>query len=97
MPNTLVYGADGQTPIAEEWSEEDKMRALLIEVFGLLIGYNLEGSEYGGPSPKALGLDNTLKVIVDCVGVEALEKRYEGLSLVVQMRPEPAGEAGKES
>lgn len=96
MTKTLVYGPDGVTPIAEEWSEEDKMRALLIEVFGLLIGYNI-GGDYEGPSPKPLGLDNTLKVIVDCVGVEALEKRYEGVSLVVEMKPQPGAEAGTES
>lgn len=90
-PKTLLYAADGETPVAVEVTDVDRMRMLLVEVFGRLIGYNQEGSEMRGPSPAPLPLSDTLRVIVDIVGTEQIEKRFAGLELRVTQRQAAAG------
>jgi hypothetical protein len=68
---TLLFGANNQ-PLVVDVGPQERINALLVEVFGLLIGYK-------GKGPKPLDRDNVLKVIVDIRGVEMIEQRYEGL------------------
>ena len=85
MSRPLLYGADGHTVLVEEMTEQDRMVGLLVEVFGLLIGYN-------GTAPKPLTVQQALPIIADCVGVEKLEERFTGLKLEVTKRPAASGQ-----
>lgn len=82
---TLLYGADGNPAVEVlDMGPTERMTALLVELFGLLIGYT-------GPSPKPLTKEQALPIIADCVTVEALESRFEGLKLEVTRRPHASG------
>lgn len=82
---TVLYGADGNPAVVTvDMGPQERMTALLVELFGLLIGYQ-------GPAPKPLTKEQALPIIADCVTVEALESRFEGLKLEVTRRPHASG------
>lgn len=83
MPaRTLLFGADG-TPAVVDVGPEDRIRMLLVEVFGLCISYK-------GDQPAPLAPSEVAKVIVDILGVEPLETRY-GIQIEVRRRAHAAG------
>lgn len=81
---TLLYGANGLPAVdVVEMGEEERRTLLLIELFGLLIGWKGE--------PAAMTVEQALPIIADVVTVEALEARFEGLKLEVTRRPHASG------
>lgn len=78
-----MWGANGD-PLVVDMGPQERMTALLVELFGLLIGYT-------GPAPKPLTRDQALPIIADCVTPEVLEARYEGLKLEVTRRKHASG------
>jgi hypothetical protein len=83
MARPLLYGANNEVLVVDVGPQE-RINALLCEVFGVLIGYK-------GSGPKPLPVQDVLKIIVDILGVEMLEERYAGLKLEVTRRPHAAG------
>jgi hypothetical protein len=81
---TLLFGANNQ-PLVVDVGPQERINALLVEVFGLLVGFKSKD-----PRKNPLDRDNVLKVIVDILGVEVLEERY-GFKLEVTRRPHAAG------
>lgn len=79
---TLIYNADG-TPAIVEMGPQERINALLVEVFGHCI-------KYQGKQPGPLDANQIANVIVDIVGTEPIEQRYD-LKLEVTKRPHAAG------
>lgn len=89
---TLLYGADG-TPAVTDMDQGDKLRALLVESFGAILGLQEQGEwqkVQGGPG-KAKHL--LLSRIAETVGCDALNARYIAYGLDVRpAQPKDAAE-----
>lgn len=83
MPRpALLYGADGTIAVkaTQTQADPDRMQALLLECFGALAGLisDEDLDSLGGPEELSKML---CAHIVDAVGAEALEERFEGLTV----------------
>lgn len=82
MTAALLYGADGTVAVKAQATkaDPDRMQALLVECFGALANLLSEDDvdAMGGPE----GLSKLLCVhILEAVGPEAVEARFEGLKI----------------
>lgn len=89
MKRVLLYGADGETPIAVSEPPAEVTHRLLIEVFGWLVG--------ACRPPQSEGeVQAQLNRIAKIVGVDEIRKHYPGLEIArreavgPQLAPEAA-------